>query len=215
MNVDPINFLTPVISPQGLFNQFWQRWLTNLRELLVNLNVNIAAGVVTSAPTGLGASDTGRQFFVTTSADGLTVYNHLMTWTGAKWSFGGDIPGRFCDEQLTGLDDGWQLCDGTVTKRLTAGATIGETAMTALDETTHPSVHESAAAYTGAITPPVAPGFTGTPVASGNASAGAGGTAGGFVGYANINHTHSVTAQGTIDTTGKQQLVSVIRYVRR
>lgn len=196
-------------------NRAWTSWFDLIFQILMKgLPEGLAAGVLGTEPSGLSPANAGQQFFVTTSADGLTGYYHLVTWTGTAWDFTGDPSGRFGDFQVN-PGEGWQACDGTITKRLTAGVTLGEAAMTAPDENTNKVIHESATAYTGSVIPAVAPGFTGTPVTSGNASNGAGGTAGGFVGYSSVNHTHSVTAAGTVDATGKQQLVSVLRYVRR
>ncbi len=193
----------------------WTTWFDRIFQILGNgLPQGVTAGVIGDEPTGLSVADAGRQFFVTTSADGLTGYYHTVIWTGTAWDFNGDPSGRFGDFQVD-PGEGWQACDGTTTKRLTVGASLGEAAMAAPNEKANPSVHESGAVYSGAIIPAVAPAFAGTPVNSGPPSAGAGGTAGGFVGYSSIAHTHSVTATGTVDATGKQQLVSVLRYVRR
>ncbi len=189
----------------------WVEFFVNLISYISGISFLVASGALGSEP--LNPPD-GTEFLVTTSADGLTDYYHQLTFANGKWNFCGDPSGRFGDF-MADPGRGWQLCDGTATKRLTVGATLGETAMATPDEKTNLSVHESIAAYTGNILAPVAPAFTGTPATSGNASAGAGGTAGGFVGYASINHTHDTTATGTVDATGKQQRVGVLRYARR
>ncbi len=121
--------LTPApirsLIPDGLVyrSKDWVGWF---RKAVAMLNApGVASGPLGTEPVGLSDTDIGAQYLVTTSADGLTVYNHVMTWLGMVWSFGGDAPTA---KILFAVDPGagWHLCDGGATRYLTAGATLGD-----------------------------------------------------------------------------------------
>ena len=110
-----------------------------------------------SQPVDLGVNDAGFQLWI-------TVQNHVFRWAGSAWAFLDSSGGYIADFVAPPQSTGWQRCDGTATDYLAlSGSTIVATAFTTADETTvNPGTyHKSAAAYTGAINAPTAPGISG------------------------------------------------------
>lgn len=138
------------INSGGPVENIWlQYFLQELGQLTaLTAIVNAVPGVnnfTVATQPALGPSDAGYLLW-------LTDYKHLLRWTGATWEFFGDSSNGFIGDFVippqTGL---WQLCDGTVTKYLTLGATLTETSFTTPNLTGTPAYKKAAAAYTGAI----------------------------------------------------------------
>lgn len=148
----PNPFLPQGVAPNsgGVFVKLWMDFFTNLAGQIISLTtiVNSVPGVNTftvATQPSLGLADAGYLGFV-------SEYNHTIRWDGAAWQFwGGDNNGYFADLAIVPQSPGWQLCDGTVSKYLTLGATLTETAFTTPNLTGTPAYKKAAAAYTGTI----------------------------------------------------------------
>jgi hypothetical protein len=165
--VPPISALNPFLPLQaklvdlvtGLMTQPWLGWAQaitgQLSTVIASLNVVPGVNVFTVATQpSLGAPDAGYLAW-------LSDYKHALRWSGTAWEFfGGSNNNFFIDTPAAPQSGLWQLCDGTVTKYLTLGATLTETSFTTPNLAGTPAYKKAAAAYTGTIN--AAGGSTGT-----------------------------------------------------
>lgn len=98
-----------------------QNSLNNQSTLINEVSSAIGVGTFAQIPTGLGTGDAGFRYRVTD-------YGHEIVWDGSVWGFapGDSGSGYYAVFQVTPEALGWQLCDGTITKYLTLGATPAE-----------------------------------------------------------------------------------------
>jgi hypothetical protein len=155
-------------------------------------------------PTDLSAHDMGLLLEVVD-------YGHLLRWTGASWEFIDGGSGYFLDCVVAPSGPGWALCDGSTTDYLSVSPTLHAEPITLPDEVTNPVYHASAAAYTGTVTAPTAPGLSGN---TGNDSASVEVQSGTGTTVSAHTHTHPVGSLA-VDATGEPRHLGVLKYFRR
>lgn len=102
-----------------------QGTLSQQSDLVNELSSSIGSGTLANIPTGLNSGDAGFRYRITD-------YGHEVVWSGSRWDFapGDDGNGYFQDFAITPQQNGWALCDGSVTDYLLMGSTIVATSIT-------------------------------------------------------------------------------------
>lgn len=151
----------------------------------------LLAGNLIDQPLNLTAADSGLEFLVLD-------FGHRMRWTGSVWEFAaGDCGNNFFRASPSAPQGtGWQLCDGTVTSYLVAGASLTTAPFTTPNIAGNPAYLKGAAAYSGAIQAAIAAAISGS---TANASPGTDAQGSHNHGGATGSHTHGLTGLGGPD----------------
>ena len=206
--LSPLNFENELVDGERKAVDWFQIWMGELvRKFAAISSVPTVVTDITKVPDA-STVPIGTQYFVGTP------YFHLVISDGAQWRFAGDQPG-FWEGPFDPGSNGYHALDGSVgVTYLVANAATLSTASVTLPNEVGGEVHVNGV-YDHLVNAATAPAFTGTPVTSGAPSAAYGGVTGVSVTFTQFDHTHQVTAAGTVDATGTMANVKVVRKFRR